>query len=189
MATSRCILTAPFSPTAAGKPVDPSAARFPQRVHGRGRLCRGGMPVYTLGEAARASGKSKSTIAKAVKGGRVSAMRALDGSYQIDPAELHRVYPVTGATNGEGARSDTGAGDGALDRGVPGELDKWRALALEREETIRQLWRRLDAAEAERREVQHKLTALLTHRQVGSVPSVSSTFTSPRQPWWRRWFR
>jgi hypothetical protein len=57
------------------------------------------MPVYTLGEAARASGKSKSTIAKAVKSGRVSAVRGDDGSYQIDPAELHRVYPLTGAQN------------------------------------------------------------------------------------------
>jgi hypothetical protein len=66
------------------------------------------MPVYTLGEAARASGKSKSTIAKAIKNGRVSAVRGVDGSYQIDPAELHRVYPRTGASNGAGARSDTG---------------------------------------------------------------------------------
>jgi hypothetical protein len=103
-----------------------------------------------------------------------------------DPAELHRVYPLTGATNGTGARSDTGA----IDRGVPGELEKWPALAIEREEVIRQLWQRLDAAEAERRDAQHKLTALLTHRQAGSVPAVSSAaFTGPRAPWWRRWFR
>jgi hypothetical protein len=147
------------------------------------------MPVYTLGEAARASGKSKSTIAKAIKSGRVSAARGVDGSYQIDPAELHRVYPLTGATNGTGARSDTGAEDGATDRGAPGELAKWRALAIEREEVIRHLWQRLDAAEAERREAQHKLTALLTHRQAGSVPAVSSSLLTDRRPWWRRWFR
>jgi len=124
--------------------------------------------VYTLGEAARASGKSKSTIAKTIKNVRLSAVRSIEGSYQIDPAELHGVYPSTGAANGAGARFDTGA----LDTVAPGELAKWRALALDREETIRNLWQRLDAAEAERREVQHKLTALLTHRQAGSVPAV-----------------
>ena len=130
--------------------------------------------MYTLGETARASGKSKSTIAKAIKSSRVSALRGDGGSYQIDPAELHRVYPLTGASNGTGARSDTGA----IDRGGPGELEKWRALAIEREEVIRHLWQRLDAAEAERREAQHKFTALLTHRQAGSVPS-SAARTSP----------
>jgi hypothetical protein len=146
--------------------------------------------VYTLGEAARASGKSKSTIAKAIKSGRISAVRGVDGSYQIDPAELHRVYPVTGVTNGAGARFDTGALNGALDRGAPGELAKWRALAIEREEVIRNLWQRLDASEDERRRVQERLTALLTYRQAGSVPSAGGPSSSgaPR-PWWRRWFR
>ena len=56
--------------------------------------------MYTLGEAARASGKSKPTIAKAIKTGRVSAIRQPDGSYQIDPAELHRVYPVNSKSGG-----------------------------------------------------------------------------------------
>jgi hypothetical protein len=56
---------------------------------------------------------------------------------------------------------------------------------------IRHLWQRLDAAEAERREAQHKLMALLTHRQQGSVPAVapSTAVVSLRCPWWRRWLR
>ena len=49
---------------------------------------------YTLGEAARATGKSKTTIQRAIKGGRVSAEKSDSGSYSIDPAELHRVFPV-----------------------------------------------------------------------------------------------
>lgn len=149
--------------------------------------------MYTLGEAARASGKSKSTIAKAIKSGRVSAVRSLDGSYEIDPAELHRVYPVTGAPNGVGARFDTGESDGAADRDVWGELDKWHTLAGERDrliadqaEAIRDLRRRLDDSEAERRRVQERLTGLLTHRQAGSVPA---SIPTPRLPWWRRWLR
>jgi hypothetical protein len=49
---------------------------------------------YTLGQAAKASGKGKTTIANAIEKGRISAQRDDLGQYQIDAAELHRVYPV-----------------------------------------------------------------------------------------------
>ena len=49
--------------------------------------------MLTLGQAAKASGKAKVTLARAIKSGRFSASRTEDGSYVIDPAELHRVYP------------------------------------------------------------------------------------------------
>lgn len=51
--------------------------------------------VYTLGEAARATGKSKATISKAIKNGRISAQKDETGTFHIDPSELHRVYPPT----------------------------------------------------------------------------------------------
>lgn len=51
--------------------------------------------VYTLGEAAKATGKSKSTISKAIKNGRISAKKDETGKFHIDPSELHRVYPPT----------------------------------------------------------------------------------------------
>lgn len=51
--------------------------------------------VYTLGDAAKATGKSKATISKAIKSGRISATKDETGTFQIDPAELHRVYPPT----------------------------------------------------------------------------------------------
>jgi hypothetical protein len=57
--------------------------------------------MYTLGTAARTVGKSKATISRAIKGGRLSATRSEDGSYLIDPAELHRVFPETGATGAD----------------------------------------------------------------------------------------
>ena len=47
---------------------------------------------YTLGQAAKATGKSKSTLTNAIKKGRISASKGENGSYRIDPAELHRVY-------------------------------------------------------------------------------------------------
>jgi hypothetical protein len=49
--------------------------------------------VYTLGEAAKATGKSKATISKAIKSGRISAQKDEIGTFHIDPSELHRVYP------------------------------------------------------------------------------------------------
>ena len=48
---------------------------------------------YTLGDAAKATGKSKTTLHRAIKSGRISAIKGEDGSYSIDPAELHRVFP------------------------------------------------------------------------------------------------
>ncbi len=49
---------------------------------------------YTLGQAAKATGKTKTTIQVAIKNGRLSASKDDLGRYQIDPAELHRVYPL-----------------------------------------------------------------------------------------------
>lgn len=49
---------------------------------------------YTLGEAAKATGKSKPTIQRAIKSGKITAIKKDDGSYSIEPSELHRVYPV-----------------------------------------------------------------------------------------------
>jgi len=48
--------------------------------------------VYTLGEAAKATGKSKATISKAIKSGRISATKDETGTFKIAPSELHRVY-------------------------------------------------------------------------------------------------
>ncbi len=48
---------------------------------------------YTLGEAARACGRTKPTLLSAINKGRLSASRDERGQWQIDPAELARVYP------------------------------------------------------------------------------------------------
>ena len=54
--------------------------------------------AYTLGQAALAVGKSKATISKAIKSGKISADKQPNGSYKIEPSELHRVYPPTPST-------------------------------------------------------------------------------------------
>ena len=51
--------------------------------------------IMTLGQAARLTGRGKTTLTRAIKAGRLSATRSEDGSYAIDPSELARVYDVT----------------------------------------------------------------------------------------------
>jgi hypothetical protein len=56
-------------------------------------LTRRGTPAeLSLTQAAIATGKSKSTISRAIKSGKLSATRHEDGSYSIDGAELARVF-------------------------------------------------------------------------------------------------
>lgn len=57
---------------------------------------------FTLGEAAKAVGKSKTTLHRAIKSGTISAQKTSDGSYSIDPAELHRVFPLAPPVTGTG---------------------------------------------------------------------------------------
>lgn len=62
---------------------------------------------YTLGQAAKAVGKSKATLSKAIKSGKMSAVRQDDGSFSIDPSELHRVYPPTPPSTVHSEQSET----------------------------------------------------------------------------------
>ena len=48
----------------------------------------------SLSAAAKEVDRSKSTLSRAIKDGRMSATRCENGSYQIDPAELYRVFPL-----------------------------------------------------------------------------------------------
>jgi len=48
---------------------------------------------FTIGQAAKETGKSKSTISKALKNGLLSGEKNPSGSYEIDAAELFRVFP------------------------------------------------------------------------------------------------
>ena len=49
--------------------------------------------IYTLGEAAKATGKSKTTVQRAITKGSISASKGKNGRYAIDASELHRIFP------------------------------------------------------------------------------------------------
>ena len=67
---------------------------------------------YTLGQAAKAVGMSKTSILRSIKAGRISAGRDELGQWAIEPCELHRVYPPliedNDTGNGTGERGATG---------------------------------------------------------------------------------
>lgn len=64
--------------------------------------------IYTLGMAAKATGKSKTTIQRAIAKGTISAHKEKNGRYSIDPSELHRVFPmVTTDTAAQPSQVDT----------------------------------------------------------------------------------
>jgi len=56
---------------------------------------RGEKTMLSLSEAATAAGIAKSTIWRAIKAGRISATKTEMGTYQVDAAELFRVFPAT----------------------------------------------------------------------------------------------
>jgi hypothetical protein len=61
---------------------------------------------YNLVSAAEAIGVSKATMHRYVRKGRISATRTDDGFYEIDPAELHRVFPPVSKTEPETVSRD-----------------------------------------------------------------------------------
>lgn len=70
----------------------------------------GTMPELSLSQAAKLTGKSKSTINRAIKTGKISATRHDDGSYSIDPAELSRAFdmePLEGAKRRDAEPDET----------------------------------------------------------------------------------
>jgi hypothetical protein len=62
---------------------------------------------HTAGTAAKAVGKTKSTITKAIASGRLSAIKNDSGAWEIDVAELHRVYPPSPTETVEIEQYDT----------------------------------------------------------------------------------
>jgi excisionase family DNA binding protein len=52
------------------------------------------MATLTLGQAARLAGRGKTTIARAIKAGHLTATRTPFGHYEIDRAELAKIYPL-----------------------------------------------------------------------------------------------
>jgi excisionase family DNA binding protein len=62
--------------------------------------------AVSLGQAARLAGVGKTTIARAVRSGRLAATRTDTGSYLIEICELERLYPLRAPGEATGATGD-----------------------------------------------------------------------------------
>ena len=125
------------------------------------------MALVTLGEASRLVGVGKTTLSRAIKAGRVSASRTDTGSYEIDPAELHRVYPFKPPTTvaATGGPEHHATPNATLEVQIAGlkEVGELLRQQLDDIRTDRDCWR----SQAER---------LVLPAPVSSVS----------RPWWRR---
>lgn len=107
---------------------------------------------YTLGEAAKAVGKSKATISKAIKNGKMSAVRQDDGSFDIDPSELHRVYPPTPPSTVHREQSET-----------PQETAVNSSELIELRVKLEAAHKRIEDLEEDREEWRKQANRLLSH--------------------------
>jgi len=102
----------------------------------------------TLRQAADKCGKSRSTVHRALRSGKLSGSRDDGGAWSIDPAELARVFPWDAHKHGQRDDVERGryeAGDSSAVLAVKVEMLEQQ---LERErDTVEDLRRRLDRAE------------------------------------------
>ncbi len=104
---------------------------------------------FTLKQAADAVGKDRSTLQRAIKNGRMSASINELGNYEIDAAELYRVFDAVARNNANATDIDA----------VPVQVDVLQQQVQMQREFIATLEKLLDEAHADKR----RLMQLLTH--------------------------
>lgn len=149
------------------------------------------MAQIGLRQAARLSGRNQSTLHRAMKAGKMSYTVDEAGQRRIDTAELDRVFgPLA---RGEGFGSDqfdvgshhpsaqfNGASAASSAHALQSntahaaETAALERLLADREASIADLRQRLDASEAERRQLSERLTAVLTDQRAGKFPTVGN---------------
>jgi hypothetical protein len=112
----------------------------------------------SLGQAAKETGVDKSTISRAIKSGKLSAHRKESGGYEIDPAELFRVFsPASQKHDPVALPPDIPTETLLENRELRIKLEAAELRIRDKEEEARDLRRRLDTESEERR----KLTLML----------------------------
>jgi hypothetical protein len=141
--------------------------------------------MLSLGQAAKAVGRSKSALSRDVKAGKISATRNADGSLAIEPSELFRVFPPVSQSNSEWSDPQP------LDNGA-GTVERVNDTPPQRATDSLQLYQRLAKAEAERDLLLDQVADLRTRldREGEERRRLTAVLTDERRrPWWRRWFR
>ena len=117
------------------------------------------MHDLTLKEAAEQVGRSKQAIRKAIKDGRLSGYKDINGIYKIQAAELFRKYQPVQSSNckdditNDSTNDNTPVKDSIIDK-YERDIEYLKAQLEAAEE-------RAKAADTERKETQEKMTLLL----------------------------
>lgn len=137
----------------------------------------------TLAEAATAVKMTKQGVLTAIKKGRISASKDVNGRWQIDSAELFRVYrpAKTEATNAEDKLTTAGA-----------EVAVLRAKLEAAEAMVDELRRSRDSwqAQAERLALTQKAPERPQEASCDKNRTITHAGgeTGRRRPFWRRWW-
>ena len=144
------------------------------------------MALISVSDAARLTGRNRSTIIRAIEKGHLSAGRDSFGRYEIDPAELERVY---GTLRSPDARDDAEHHDASESNAATmvREVELLREmLTQERDERQRE---RADH-ERERRtwEEERAFMRTLLERNTEQIKLLADQRERTKgRRWWQRW--
>lgn len=133
--------------------------------------------MLTLSQAAKLTGKSKSTLSRAIKNGKLSANRGDGGVFCIDPSELLRAFPKRNSEN-EASRSEIPFYEAV------GTGEERAEVAALRDE-LAEARQRLAVAEALAEERAQALGA--AERNLADLRRLLPPADVVRRRWWRFW--
>lgn len=152
--------------------------------------------MYSLKEAADAVGLGKPAILKAIQKGRISAHKNDFGQWEIDPAELHRVYKPISKETQQGTNFQRQEPQEPLNNSIElkVKLETMAELKARIEDECADLRRRLDQSEEARQKAEDakdrafselsRLTLMLTDQREKQEPVAEE----PKKGFWRRFF-
>ncbi len=135
--------------------------------------------MLTLTQAAAEVDRTRSTLFKAIKAGRLSATKDAQGHFLIDPVELHRVYVVANVSQGnQSEQRDTG-----------NDTSEIAVLRRENELLRQQAARDREQLTVEREHSAHwRQTATMLLEHHAPVQEVNQTGTKESSLLWRNLF-
>jgi hypothetical protein len=130
--------------------------------------------AYSLAQAAEACGVNRSTILRAIKSGKISGMRDANGAWEVEPVELHRVFPPTRRR----------AGDEAMPSAVP-EHAQPDALVAELRAQLAEMRSQRDAWQG----IAERLALAAPRQEAVARDQAGAAKTAPEKLSWWRWLR
>lgn len=144
----------------------------------------GNSTYLTLGQAAEMCGWSKGALSKAIKSGQMSVHAKTKAGFQLDPAEVLRVFPKKTETLSieQSETPQKHSGNSALSAEVEALRQQIATAELERTREREQLTDRIDSLQqmlSDEKSERRQLTALLTDQREKPVEP-------PRKGLWAR---